>query len=184
MDIQPVRVVVTGHDADGQACVTSDSPANDVFHRGDRPVSLTDVWQMTSVPTPTDFDGRKGLLEPFNLTPSNGGVKLRVVQFDPEPQHTADRQDGHGIFSAMGAGDEHIPHARHPYMHRTESVDFGIVLQGSITMLLDSDDVEVSAGDVVVQRGTNHAWSNRGSEPCLIAFVLVDAQHSNSAAEQ
>lgn len=60
-------------------------------------------------------------------------------------------------------------------MHRTDTVDYAVVLQGSITMLLDDEDVELSAGDVVIQNGTNHAWSNRGPDPCLIAFVLIDA---------
>ena len=60
-------------------------------------------------------------------------------------------------------------------MHRTDSVDYAVVLSGQITMLLDDSDILLNAGDVVVQRGTNHAWSNRGKETCLIAFVLVDA---------
>jgi mannose-6-phosphate isomerase-like protein (cupin superfamily) len=175
MDIRPVRVVVTGNDPDGKARVTSDEAAGDVFHREHRPVALTDLWQIPSVPAPIDSDGRQALTEPFTLAPDRGGVKLRVVQFDPEPAHTGSRADGQDVFAEMGAGGEHVAEARHPFMHRTETVDFGLVLEGSITMLLDHEDVEVSAGDVVIQRGTNHAWSNRGTEPCLIAFVLVDA---------
>ena len=61
-------------------------------------------------------------------------------------------------------------------MHRTDTVDYAVVLQGSITMLLDEEDVELSAGDVVIQNGTSHAWANRGQAPCLIAFVLIDAR--------
>ena len=60
-------------------------------------------------------------------------------------------------------------------IHRTDTVDYAMVLQGSITMLLDEQDVELSAGDVVVQNGTSHAWANRGHAPCLMAFVLIDA---------
>ena len=60
-------------------------------------------------------------------------------------------------------------------LHRTDTVDYAVVLQGSITMLLDDEDVELSAGDVVIQNGTNHAWANRGHAPCLMAFVLIDA---------
>lgn len=180
MDIRPIRVVITGNDEDGQAFVTSDEPASEVFHREHRPVALTDLWQIPSVPAPIDSDGRLALMEPFALAPDRGGVKLRVVQFDPEPEHTNTRDDGQNVFAEMGAGDEHVANSRHPYMHRTETVDFGLVLQGSITMLLDHEDVEVSAGDVVIQRGTNHAWSNRGTEPCLIAFVLVDAANGTT----
>ena len=61
-------------------------------------------------------------------------------------------------------------------MHRTHSVDYGIVLSGEIDMLVDEDEVHLTAGDVVIQRGTNHAWANRGNEPCRIAFVLIDAK--------
>jgi len=65
--------------------------------------------------------------------------------------------------------------ARHPFMHRTDSVDYAVVLSGEIYMLMDEEDCLLKAGDTVIQQGTNHAWSNRGTEPCLIAFVLVDA---------
>lgn len=175
MDIRPVRVVVTGTDEQDRACVASDGPAETVFHRGHRPVALTDLWQVPRVPADITDDGRRALSAPFTLAPDPGGVKLRVVQFDPEPPGTAERRDGSDTFAEMGAAAEHVTDARHPFMHRTETVDFGLVLQGSITMLLDQEDVELRAGDVVVQRGTNHAWSNRGTEPCLVAFILMDA---------
>ena len=66
-------------------------------------------------------------------------------------------------------------------MHRTDSVDYAIILTGEIYMLLDNEDVHLKASDVVVQRGTNHAWSNCGSETCVIAFVLIDAVTSRTA---
>jgi uncharacterized cupin superfamily protein len=61
-------------------------------------------------------------------------------------------------------------------MHRTRSIDYAIVLAGEIDMLLDDSEVHVKAGDIIVQQGTNHAWVNRGREPCRIAFVLIDAR--------
>ena len=61
-------------------------------------------------------------------------------------------------------------------MHKTRSVDYAVVIRGEIDLLLDEDDVTVRAGDVVVQRGTNHGWVNRGAEPCSVAFVLIDAR--------
>jgi len=175
MQIEPVRLIVTGTDERGRACVTSDELVGDAFHRQRRPVALTDLWQIASVPTDVGAEGRRPATQPFKLAPDQGGVKLRVVQFDPESSGVTQHLDGLEVFSEMGAADEHVANARHPYMHRTRSVDFGIVLRGSITLLLDEEDVEVSAGDVVVQRGTNHAWSNRWTEPCIVAFVLVDA---------
>ena len=65
-------------------------------------------------------------------------------------------------------------------MHQTRSVDFGIILEGEIDMLLDESEVHLQAGDVVVQQATNHAWVNRGSKPCRIAFILVDGEETRS----
>ena len=84
----------------------------------------------------------------------------------------------------MGLGSAHaaanaVPDAvksRSPFMHRTRSLDYAIVLTGEIDMLLDDSDVHLKAGDILVQQGTNHAWMNHGSVPCRIAFVLIDAQ--------
>ena len=76
----------------------------------------------------------------------------------------------------MGAAANIVEDARHPFMHRTDSVDYAVVLTGEIYMMMDDEDYLLKAGDTVVQQGTNHAWSNRGTEPCLIAFILVDAE--------
>jgi quercetin dioxygenase-like cupin family protein len=90
--------------------------------------------------------------------------------------------DGRSAFAEMGAADNIVDDARHPFMHRTDSVDYAIILTGEIYMLLDDEDVLLKAGDVVIQRGTNHAWSNRGTETCIIAFVLVDGVTRRDAA--
>jgi uncharacterized cupin superfamily protein len=70
----------------------------------------------------------------------------------------------------------HKDHPRHPGMHRTNSIDYAVILSGEVDMLLDEADVHLTAGDVVVQQATNHAWANRGNVPCRIAFILVDAE--------
>jgi len=75
----------------------------------------------------------------------------------------------------MGASQAIVENARHPFMHRTNSVDYAVIVKGEINMLLDDTEVPLKAGDVVIQRGTNHAWSNQSKETCLIAFVLIDA---------
>ena len=92
--------------------------------------------------------------------------------------------DGKSAFAEMGAAANIVEGARHPFMHRTDSVDYAVILSGEIIMLLDEDEVHLSAGDVVVQRGTNHAWSNRGTEPCVIAFILIDGITSHSADDE
>jgi len=174
MDIQPVRRVVTGHDTQGRAVVVMDGPAEAVLHRPSRPgVALTDLWA-TSDP-PSARPGGDPVDRPVVLHPPAGGTVFRIVQFDPEDPGALARADGTAAFAAMGAAGAVIGSARHPYMHRTDTVDYAVVLQGSITMLLDDEDVELSTGDVVIQNGTSHAWANRGRAPCLVAFVLVDA---------
>jgi mannose-6-phosphate isomerase-like protein (cupin superfamily) len=174
VDIRPVRRVVTGHDAQGRAVVVMDGPAASVLNRPSRPgVALTNLWATSDTPTTrTDHDP---VDRPVVLPPPRGGTVFRIAQFDPEDPQALARADGAAAFADLGAAGNAVASQRHPYMHRTDTVDYAVVLQGSITMLLDDEDVELSAGDVVIQNGTNHAWSNRGPAPCLVAFVLVDA---------
>jgi oxalate decarboxylase/phosphoglucose isomerase-like protein (cupin superfamily) len=85
--------------------------------------------------------------------------------------------DGSNPLAAMGLthdGGGRLP-ATHPHMHATDSVDYAIVIEGEIDMLLDDSEVHMKTGDIMVQQGTNHAWVNRGDAPCKIAFVLIDA---------
>jgi uncharacterized cupin superfamily protein len=77
---------------------------------------------------------------------------------------------------AAGASTHGGTASRHPFMHRTESVDYGIVLEGEITLLVDEGETTVRAGDIVIQRGTNHGWSNRSGKNCRIAFILIDGK--------
>jgi hypothetical protein len=107
--------------------------------------------------------------------PANGSI-LRVVEFPPVTPDV-EALDRGTLMRAMGL-DHHAPDgalARHPYTHRTRSVDYAIILSGEIDMLLDDSEVHLAAGDVVIQQGTNHAWVNRSSNVCRIAFVLLDA---------
>ncbi|MDA8870643.1 cupin domain-containing protein [Rhizobiaceae bacterium] len=169
------RRVVTGHDDNGVAKVIRDDTAECILQRDTRPgVTLTNFWQHDRTPQPMErhddpVDG------PLILHPPKNGAVFRVVQFDPEDPEVIANIDGKKAFAAMGAGANVVENARHPYMHRTDSVDYSIVLQGEIWMLMDEEDVHLSQGDVIVQQGTNHAWSNRGTEPCIIMFVLNDA---------
>jgi mannose-6-phosphate isomerase-like protein (cupin superfamily) len=121
--------------------------------------------------TPADISGTddRAAREIGVPPPANGSI-FRVVDFPPE-QGARSRE---AILREMGVAKHGL--ARHHGMHRTRSVDYAIVLEGEIDMLLDDSEVHLKAGDVLVQQGTNHAWVNRGSEPCRIAFVLIDAR--------
>ena len=178
-----IRRVVTGHDKNGRAVCISDDPASNTLQRPNRPgVTLTNLWQCKT--TPAEYDGEEETVDgPFILHPPEGGSVFRVVEFEPEDPELMKTLDGKSAFAEMGASDAIVEDARHPFMHRTNSVDYAVILSGEITMLLDDSDVQLKAGDVVVQRGTNHAWSNRGKETCLIAFVLVDAVENTNGNE-
>lgn len=168
------RRVVTGHDADGKAVCVSDQEATAILQRPARPgVTLTNLWRTTA--TPAEFDGPEETVDgPFLLHPPEHGSVFRVIEFEPEDPDVLATLDGKSAFGDMGAAHAIVEGARHPFMHRTDSVDYAVILKGEIDMLLDDSEVHLNEGDMVVQRGTNHAWSNRGSESCFIAFVLID----------
>lgn len=109
------------------------------------------------------------------MKPGKGGTSFLVAQFDPEDSNRLKNCDGKAAFKEAGAEQNWIASDRHPFMHRTDTVDYGVVMEGEIDLLLgDRNSVHLTKGDVLVQQGTIHAWSNRGKEPCVIAFVLVD----------
>lgn len=173
-----VRRVVTGHDRNGRAIVTMDGPTPVTFSNPLRPGYLwSQVWMTDASPAPID-DGPDPTDRPARIEPAPQGSVIRVIEFPPEtPELIATaRQHAKEIFARQGSADAATGRAssRHPLMHRTLTVDYGIVLEGAITMVLDDAEVELSAGDIVVQRGTNHAWSNRSGRPCRMVFVLLD----------
>jgi len=178
------RRIVTGHDKNGTAIVVSDAEASHLLERDTRPgVRLTNFW--ISNGTPAEYDGPEDTcIGDFVLHPPANGSVFRCVEFGPEDPEVMAKVDGKAAFAAMGAADNVVDNARHPYMHRTDSVDYAIVLKGEIDMLLDDSEVHLVAGDIVIQRGTNHAWANRGTESCIIAFVLVDGVTSRDAEPQ
>jgi len=170
-----IRRVVTGHDENGVATVLSDTEASCILQRRNRPgVTLTNLWMNDKTPAAMERhdDPVKG---PLVLQPPGNGSVFRVVQFDPENPEELAKLDGKAAFAEMGAAANIVENARHPFMHRTDSLDYSVILSGEIYMMMDDEEYLLKAGDTVVQQGTNHAWSNRGTEPCLIAFILIDA---------
>ena len=170
-----IRRVVTGHDENGVAKVIMDGEATCILQRPNRPgVTLTNLWQADK--NPADMELHEDPVDgPLVLHPPKNGSVFRIVQFDPEDPEVLKTLDGAAAFAEMGAGANVVQGARHPFMHRTDSLDYAVILTGEIYMMMDEDEVLLKAGDTVVQQGTNHAWSNRGTEPCQIAFILCDA---------
>jgi len=183
---QEFRRVVTGHNKDGVAIIESDQVASQYLERPNRPgVRLTNFW--LSDGTPAEYDGETETCKgDFILHPPKHGSVFRCVEFAPEDPEVMKTLDGPAAFAEMGAGANIVKDGRHPFMHRTDSVDYAMIISGEIYMLMDNeeDDVHLKAGDVVVQRGTNHAWSNKGTVPCVIMFVLVDGVTTRDATPE
>ena len=173
--VRKIRRIVTGHDARGKSIFVSDGPSPHVLTIGGRPdFALTNLWVTDSTPArntgSADAAARPVVLEP----PANRTI-FRVVEFPPEK--TGGAFDRKAAFAAMGADHALDPDAgRHPGMHKTDTVDYAIVLSGEIWALMDEGETLMTAGDCLVQRGTNHAWANRSDTPCLVAFILVNAR--------
>jgi quercetin dioxygenase-like cupin family protein len=176
-----VRRVVTGHDADGKAIVISDGPAPFVHVNAVNPEWYsTDIWRTKETPARIATVAAEPTLGPRRQLPDKRGTVLRINHFPPENEavRQMDPQASRAAFAALGNEQAATfgRGGRHPLMHRTETIDYAIVLSGQITMVLDDVDVELGAGDIVVQCGTNHAWSNRSDAPCVVAFVLIDGE--------
>ncbi|WP_374633465.1 cupin domain-containing protein [Ferrovibrio sp.] len=175
-----VRRVVTGHDAAGKAIFIQDGITPVVFGSPQRPgYAVSEVWVTDSMPAAINQPGeptqRKRAIEP----PPHGTV-FRVADFPPESTwiHKFDRAMALAAFAALGSKHAHteMDTPPHPMMHRTETVDYALVLEGEIYLVLDDTETKLQTGDVVVQRGTNHAWSNRSDRNCRMAFILIDGE--------
>ena len=169
-----VRRVVTGRDAQGNSMVLMDTLAPNVKEIPSMPgLAITDLWETTGAPArdegSADSADRLVRLEP----PRNGSI-LRIVEFPPDSQWRT-RSDAREAFDVIQATHAPDRSSSDPMMHRTNTVDYIVVLKGEIHAILDRGETLLKAGDVLVQRGTNHSWSVRGSEPCIIAAVLVSA---------
>ena len=141
-----IRRVVTGHDAQGRAKVLIDEQVKNVIST--RPgASSSVVWSSQGFPVSNDGDHDPSA-DSIETTIANGTV-FRIVKYDP------------GVT---------------PRNHRTDSIDYAVVISGEIDMVLDLETVHLKQGDVLVQRGTVHNWVNNGKEPCFIAFALISAK--------
>jgi mannose-6-phosphate isomerase-like protein (cupin superfamily) len=178
---RPVRRIVTGHDDQGQSCVTEDRNAPSV-HTNPKRVGyhLTQLWMTDESPA---FVGNEDdpTSRPLRLEPPKGGTVVRIIEFGPEGDWLTkiDANDTKVAWGALGtdtASTYADGKAKHPFMHRTQSVDYALVLEGEITLVLDKEDVIMKTGDFLVERGTNHAWANRSGKPCRMLFVLVDGK--------
>jgi quercetin dioxygenase-like cupin family protein len=148
-----VRRIVTGHDAYGKAIVHTDERLTGVTRAGRTGIAGCEIWSTDRMPVDNsdaaEIAQRQGFVRRYNYVGSGQGTVVRITEFAP------------------GAPK---------FMHRTETVDYAILLSGECDLELDDGvTVHMTQGDVVVQRGTMHAWVNNGTQPCVFAFILIDA---------
>ena len=158
-----VRRVVTGHDANGKAIIASDECMKGVSAPARPYISRCEIWSTDKMPVDNSEGAaaeaqRKGFVVRHNYVGSGQGTVIRVTEFAPGSPK---------------------------FMHRTETVDYAILLKGECDLELDDGErVSLKPGDVVVQRGTMHAWVNTGGEPCVFAFILIDADPADSGGRK
>ncbi len=172
-----VRRVVTGHNAAGRSIFVSDAPTPHVFSRTKGSAIVHELWETAG--TPADNRGNDdAIARGHRLPPPKNGSVFRVIEYPPDSVRLAAiahegklPDDGSGRAAVT---DHNNP--RHAGFHKTATIDYAIVLSGEIYAMMDEGEVLLRAGDVLIQRGTNHAWSNRTNEDAVVAFVLIDAE--------
>ena len=168
-----IRRVVTGHDAQGRSSFIMDGLAPNIKEMESMPgVALTDLWETNTAPA--DNSGlADAAARPVKLEPPSVGSILRIVEFPPDTMWKG--ADAAKAFESIGAGHAPDAHSSDPMRHKTSTIDYIIVLKGEIFAILDTGETLLKAGDILVQRGTMHSWSVRGTEPCIVAVVLIGA---------
>ena len=171
-----MRRIVTGHNEKGKSIITLDGPPARSI--GEDVGGLFELWN-TDGEEVISTDNLDRADQDIILSPPSGGTKFRYFQINPIPEGIPENvmQDmAAEAFEKIGAAHHRIDTSKHPAMHKTETIDYIILLKGDVTLILDEEEIDLEPFDVVVQRGTNHAWVNNGTEPALLIAVLVDSK--------
>ena len=167
-----VRRIVTGLNAAGKSCILVDEQLP-VGELGPGEGVRVGIWATDR--TPASNEGTDASVPPTALSriiPAKGGSVFRVMDIAPDGVHPADPQ----AFVQRGAHVTPDRSARHGGFHMTDTIDYAICLEGEIWAVLDEEETLMKAGDIMIQRGTYHAWSNRSGKPARMAFILIDAE--------
>jgi len=157
------RRVVTGHTPDGKSVVVSDAAVPVTREIPEDGVAFHEIWNTEGAPARiTAVEPNEPTQRTLAVPPPPRGTRIRINEFAP------------GHLNAAGLQSP---------VHRTASIDYGVVLDGEITLLLDDSEVTLRTGDIVVQRGTDHAWANRGPVTARVAFILVDGEFDPALAD-
>ena len=171
-----MRRIITGHNKLGKSIITIDGPP--ACSIGEDVGGLFEVWNTDgkAIDTTDEIDRADSEIL---LSPPADGTKFRYFQINPTPEGIpleVLQAVAAEAFASVGAAHHRVDTSKHPAMHKTNTIDYIILLKGDVTLLLDEDEVNLKPHDVVVQRGTNHAWVNNGEEPALLIAVLIDSE--------
>lgn len=168
-----IHRVVTGLDANNKSTTLFDSRVTLEVGKSGNPGAV--LWITDSYPL--GFSQQDTAQRPIGVPPPANGTVIRVVEFPPIDDAKLAKMDPNFMMKVVGdnAPARGVP-VSNPLMHRTRTIDYGIIMSGEIDMMLDDKTVHLKAGDVVVQQATNHAWLNHGKEPCRVIFVLMDSK--------
>ena len=181
--VHRIRRVVTGHDRDGKSIFVMDGKAPNVLEMASMPgVALTDLWRTRTAPASNAGNGDAAIGK-IKLEPPSSGTILRIVEFPPDTAWRGSA-DAKKAFASIGAGGAPDQASSDAMMHATATVDYIIVLKGEIWAILDKGEKLLKQGDILIQRGTNHSWSVRTKEPCVIAAVLIGAKPAGRLARK
>lgn len=179
------RRIVTGHNSEGKAVIVSDEvPARTYMVGGPNGAKFHEIWNTKQTPVLLDAVSQDTEETTLVLGPPKQGTRIRVIYFPPEGDEIRNLTQEQALehFKTM-SGEQASKaggNAPHPLMHKTETIDYGIVLEGELTLIVDEGETTAKAGDIIVQRGTNHAWSNRSGKTCRVVFILIDGQFEES----
>ena len=180
MSLPPIHRVVTGHDGNGKAIVASDGPLPTVVELQALPgMVFHEVWETQGAPAPVD-NGADPTTAPLLHGPPKHGNRIRFVDLPPDSDWLDRGASGMvDLFAEVNGAEALTTKADSPHqmMHRTEAIDYGVVIEGELTLVLDDSEVQLKPGSVVIQRGTNHAWANRTSKPCRMLFIQIDGRY-------
>jgi len=179
--LKSFKRIVTGHDKEGNATIISNAPpTRSQLVGGPGGPTFIEVWHTSESPASILNQPQEGNESGLVLAPPQSGTRIRVIDFPPEGEAIRKLTGADAVEKFKAMGGEHASTSKagapHPLMHKTKTVDYGIVLEGEITLVLDKGETTIYQGDIVIQNGTNHAWANRSGKTCRMAFVLIDGQ--------
>jgi len=169
-----IRRVITAHNEEGRSVISDDGIAQNAQEMtGMTGLMVTDLWETTTMPA--DNSGSDdAAARPIRHEPLPNGTLLRTVEFPPDKDWKGSA-DAQKAFESIGGGHTRDQSSDDPLMHKSDTVDYIIILKGEIYAVMEEDETLLKEGDVLIQRGTNHSWHNRSDEPCLLAAILIDS---------